>query len=528
MWTDSAVAELQGCLEATDMDVFKEATDNIHDYTETVSGYIEWCTSICIPTRTTRVFPNQKPWFNADVRLKIRNRCAAFKSGDTTEYKRARYELQRSIKAAKRLYSKKLESCYLDNNTHSMWQGIQAVTNYRRSTNGTEIRDDNMPDNLNNFYARFDRQNGDTPSKSPHNPGETALQVTQTQVQRALGQVNPRKAAGPDGVSPRVLKACAEQLAGVYTDIFNTSLAQEVVPQSFKSSVIIPVPKKANTVTMNDFRPVALTSVAMKCMEKLVLQSVNSAIPESLDPLQFAYRKNRSVDDAVALALHSTLEHLDKNNTYARMLFLDYSSAFNTIRPMKLTMKLANLGVPTPTCNWILDFLIDRPQVVRMGSKTSAKLTVSTGTPQGCCLSPRLYSLYTHDCVSTKRSNIIIKYADDTTILGLIKGGNESAYREQVNNIISYGEDNDLVLNVDKTKEVILDFRRGHHTLEPLVIKGTVVEQAESFKFLGLHVSKHLGWKENTVATVKKAQQRLYFIRMLKKAGLGPQPLTLA
>ena len=54
------------------------------------------------------------------------------------------------------------------------------------------------------------------------------------------------------------------------------------------------------------------------------------------------------------------------------------------------------------------------------------------------------------------------------------------------------------------------------------------MEQAESFKFLGLHVSQHLSWKDNTDAIVKKAQQRLYFIRMLKKAGLGPQPLTLA
>ncbi len=93
-WTDSALGELQGCLEATDMNIFKEATNNIHEYTDTVSSYIDWCTSICIPSQTIRVFPNQKPWFNADVRSKIRTRCAAFKSGDITEYKHARYELQ--------------------------------------------------------------------------------------------------------------------------------------------------------------------------------------------------------------------------------------------------------------------------------------------------------------------------------------------------------------------------------------------------------------------------------------------------
>ncbi|KAK0134274.1 hypothetical protein N1851_030154 [Merluccius polli] len=61
-----------------------------------------------------------------------------------------------------------------------------------------------------------------------------SLQVTQAQVSRSLQQVNPRKAAGPDGVSPRVLKACAAELAEVYTDIFNSSLAQAVVPLLFK------------------------------------------------------------------------------------------------------------------------------------------------------------------------------------------------------------------------------------------------------------------------------------------------------
>lgn len=144
---------------------------------------------------------------------------------------------------------------------------------------------------------------------------------------------------------------------------------------------------------MNDFRPVALTPVTMKCLEKLVLHSINSMVPETVDPLQFAYRPNRSVDDALALALYSILKHLDTSNTYARLLFLDYSSVFHTIRPMKLTGKLADLGVPTPTRNWILDFLIDTPQVVRMGNAVSAELTVSTGTLQGCCLSPKLFSL---------------------------------------------------------------------------------------------------------------------------------------
>ncbi len=188
---------------------------------------------------------------------------------------------------------------------------------------------------------------------------------------------------------------------------------------------------------MNDFRPVTLTPVVMKCLEKLILQHMNSVVPDTV------HRLSRSVDDAVALALHYVLQRLDTHNTYARLLFLEYSSAFNTIRPMKLTSKLVDLGVPTPTCNWILYFLTDRPQVVRIGKNVSAELTVSTGTSQGCCLSPKLLSLYTYECNSTQDNKIIIKYADDTTILGLIRGEDESSSRNLVHKIIVYGKNND-------------------------------------------------------------------------------------
>jgi hypothetical protein len=102
-------------------------------------------------------------------------------------------------------------------------------------------------------------------------------------------------------------------------------------------------------------------SVAMKCFERLVMAHINTIIPETLDPLQFAYHPNRSTDDAISIALHIALYHLDKNNTYVRMLFLDYSSVFNTIVPSKLITKLRTLGLNTSLCNWILEFLTGHP-----------------------------------------------------------------------------------------------------------------------------------------------------------------------
>ncbi len=204
------------------------------------------------------------------------------------------------------------------------------------------------------------------------------------------------------------------------------------VPCCFKRSTIIPVPKKPKITGLNDYRSVALKSVFMKSFERLVLAYLKDITGPLLDPLQFAYRANTSVDDVVNMGLHYILQHLDKPGNYARILFVDFSSAFNTIMPDLLSDKLTQLSVPTSICQWITSFLTDRQQLVRLGKLTSRTLTISTGALQGCVLSPLLFSLYTNDCTSKDPSVKLLKFAYDTTVIGLIKDGDKSAYREEV------------------------------------------------------------------------------------------------
>jgi hypothetical protein len=134
----------------------------------------------------------------------------------------------------------------------------------------------------------------------------------------------------------------------------------------------------------------------MKCFERLVMAHINTISPETLEPLQFAYRPNRSTDDAISIALHTALSYLDKRNTYVRMLFIDYSSAFNTILHPKLITKL-----------W--------------------------------------------------------------------------------------------------TKEMIVDYRKWRTEHAPMLIDGAVVEQVESFKFLGVHITNKLSWSKHTKTVMKRA-----------------------
>ena len=107
----------------------------------------------------------------------------------------------------------------------------------------------------------------------------------------------------------------------------------DIVRPCVKAATIIPVPKKPKVKALNDFRLVALTSVVMKVLERLVLTYLKSVINSSMDPLQFAYRENRCTADAVALALHFVMQNLESRNRYARILFVDHSSVFNKVIP---------------------------------------------------------------------------------------------------------------------------------------------------------------------------------------------------
>jgi hypothetical protein len=163
-----------------------------------------------------------------------------------------------------------------------MWQGLQSITDYKRKTSLVTDQDVLLPGRLNNFFARF--EDNTVPLTRPATKS-CGISYTAADVSKTLKSVNPRKAAGPDGIPSRILRAYADHLAGVSTDIFNQSLSQSAVPTCFKRATIVPVPKKAKVTELNDYCPVALTSVIMKCFKRLVKDHITSTLPDNLDPL---------------------------------------------------------------------------------------------------------------------------------------------------------------------------------------------------------------------------------------------------
>ena len=206
--------------------------------------------------------------------------------------------------------------------------------------------------------------------------------------------VNPNKATGPDNITPRVLKACAEQLAYIFCIIFNACFSTNTVPTTWKTACTVPIPKRPVISSMNDLRPVALTSAVMKVCERAVL-CMKKLVKDYIDPLQFAYRKNRSTNDAILYSLEDIYSHLEKTGNTVRLIFFDFSRAFNTIQPDLLVKKLLNMKLPSSVISWIFDYLTSRLQYVRLNGLLLSAISTNTGAPQGTVLGPFLFALYT-------------------------------------------------------------------------------------------------------------------------------------
>ena len=270
----------------------------------------------------------------------------------------------------------------------------------------------------------------------------------------------------------------------------------------------------------------------MKCLERLVLKSVLPLCAPHLDQRQFAYKADRSVEDAILYFTNNVYQHLDKPKGYVRTLFIDFSSAFNTIQPHILIPKLQAMNFPESACLWILDFLTERPQFVFLNfshsSFSSNLLITNTGAPQGTVLAPVLFSIYTNDCTTIFNNIPIIKYADDTSIQALISNDSDlSNYYAEIDRFVNWCDSHYLLLNVKKTKEFIVDFRRSDNVHENIVIKGEVVERVTHYKYLGVIFDEKLDWNKNSEKVQSKVNQRVYFMYQVSKYKIDTRILSL-
>ena len=197
---------------------------------------------------------------------------------------------------------------------------------------------------------------------------ETPIIVTESTIARKLQEISTSRSSGPDGISNWVLKTYSDILASPVANIINSSFQSCKVPQIWKLADVVPLPKTSTVKDLErELRPISLTSTLSKIAERLVIErEVKPTLLKVVDPQQFGFIPNSSTVLALISMLHCWLSATDGSGSSVRTVFLDYKKAFDMVDHTTLVAKLFSLGIKPCVVNWIIDFLRNRWQRVKL------------------------------------------------------------------------------------------------------------------------------------------------------------------
>ena len=374
------------------------------------------------------------------------------------------------------------------------------------------------------FYNQFSEQSDYNIDISYRDDAFSDLIISRDEVFNILRNINPNKAAGPDGIHGNVLKKCARSLAYPLSILFNLSFSTGCIPQDWKLALVVPVFKKGDKSTVENYRPISLTSLVMKVFERCIKSTLFAACSDLLDPRQHGFINDRSCTtqmipftDNLALALNES--------SRVDIIYFDFAKAFDSVSHDLILFKLKNnFRVDGVMLKFIKSYLEGRFQQVVIGGEKSSVMPVKSGVPQGSILGPLLFVLFINDmfsCVS-EGTNIAL-YADDTKIWREIKGFSDHyIIQNDINRLYDWSIRNRMVFHPKKCKALSVTLQRNVLDNLPFNIffykmseniDIDYVQSWESQADLGVEINSRLNWSAHCKALVSKASSRLGLLK---------------
>ena len=350
------------------------------------------------------------------------------------------------------------------------------------------------------------------PTHSPY-PRMADITFTTPGVEKILKNLNAHKAAGPDDISPRILKELATTIAPILTVIFNRSYETGEVPMMWRRANVVPIYKKGAKCDPANYRPISLTCIVCKLMEHIIASNImrhgnNNNI---LYDLQHGFRAKRSCETQLiefSTDLHNNLQ----NGKQTDVLVLDFSKAFDKVGHKRLIRKLHHYGIGGKTNKWIESFLSTRTQTVVLDGERSYEGEVVSGVPQGSVLGPCLFLYYINDLPEGLSSKIRL-FADDTIIYIAVSSTEDATILQadldrladwETKWMMEFHPAKCQVLTITKKRKQI----RHNYTL-----RGTSLEHVNAAKYLGVTFTSDLRWNTHITNISNKANRTLGFIR---------------
>ena len=331
-----------------------------------------------------------------------------------------------------------------------------------------------------------------------------------------LKDIKPGKAAGPDGIHGALLKNCASSLAVPLSILFNRSYATGCIPAEWKLASVVPVHKKGDKGSVENYRPISLTCLIMKVFERCIRSELLSLCEEHLDPRQHGFVNGRSCTSQMVPFVDSLAVAINEKSKMD-IIYFDFAKAFDTVSHDIILKKLkTQFGVDGMMLRFLKSYLQDRQQQVVIGGETSTKVPVNSGVPQGSILGPLLFVIFINDmfsCVS--EGTHIALYADDTKIWREICWSEDhTILQNDINSLLAWSIENRMRFHPSKCKA--LSVTHKVNVLDNLPFNvfwyrlGDIdIEYVHSHTDLGVIMTSNLHWGRQCKDIAKKASDRL-------------------
>ena len=500
-----------------------------------------------IPTITIKD-NQQPPWFDSDTFKLCRKKERLRKKYKETKSPVDYSNFSKCRKEFKNLVKEKMSANFDDEEDTALiskkfWKHLKSISGSSRipETVSYNSRFRNNPDDqaelFNEFFAdQFSDASNYDIDINFNNDRDNDIDFNFRRVRALLSKVNVNKAVGPDGIHGKVLKNCATSLAYPLSLIFKTSYNTGQIPSDWKLASIVPVYKKGSKVSVENYRPISLTSLVMKIFEKIIRDELMKKCEHLLNSNQHGFLPSKSCTtqmipftESIALSMNEGLR--------SDVIYFDFAKAFDSVNHDIILDKLKNkFHIDGALLKFLVNYLQNRKQQVLIGGTKSSLKDVKSGVPQGSILGPLLFVLFINDMSESVSSGThIALYADDSKIWRNIHSWNDhDILQKDISALYEWSVKNKMKFHTDKCKALpiaptgkgldnyfdqIFPFNIFHYHMN-----GVDLQFVQSEKDLGIIVTSNLSWVDQLNSLYLKASSRLgllkrtvYFIKCPKQ-----------
>jgi hypothetical protein len=352
------------------------------------------------------------------------------------------------------------------------------------------------------------------------------------ELQEAIKCLKNGKSPGPDNIHPEFVKHFGNNTLVALLDIFNLSW-NTVVPAEWKKAFIVPILKKDKPPdSVTSYRPIALTSVLSKVIERMIISRLNWFLESNnlLSPRQAGFRRHHSTVQQVSFLTQAIKDSLDERKSVLAT-FVDFESAYDRVWRLRSLQKLQFLGICGNMFTWIKNFVSQRFSAVRYGEAVSKFRQTETGLPQGTVISPILFNIFINDLVDFLSPVVeSALFADDLVMWGSA----EKKHQDNLNGTLNaalmkldlWCQENGMKVNRNKTVCQFFTLNRRPFT-PTLEFRGETLRTSDSTTYLGCVLDSRLNWRKHAEHLKTKAEKRLPILKRLAGSRWGCNRRTL-